>query len=149
MEYEHWEKQHRLHPGRAINRGSFADSVLPVVATGQAEFVSTDHCVFDDREATLRFVPAPGHTMGNMMIDLRGSHDHAVMSGDVIHHPIQCAAPWLSNAADFDREVALATRVKLLEQLADTPSILLAAHFPAPTAGRVISSGAAFRFDFH
>ena len=149
MEYEHWEKQYRLHPGRAINRGSFADSVLPVVATGQAEFVSTDHCVFDDRQATLRFVPAPGHTIGNMMIDLRGSHDHAVMSGDVIHHPIQCAAPWLSNAADFDREAALATRVKLLEQLADTPSILLAAHFPAPTAGRVISSSTAFRFDFH
>jgi glyoxylase-like metal-dependent hydrolase (beta-lactamase superfamily II) len=83
-----------------------------------------------------------------MMIDLRGDHDHAVMSGDVIHHPIQCAAPWLSNAADFDREAALATRVKLLEQLADTPSILLAAHFPAPPAGRAVSSGAAFRFDF-
>jgi glyoxylase-like metal-dependent hydrolase (beta-lactamase superfamily II) len=148
VEYEHWEKQHRSNPAGAINRGSFVDSVLPVVATGQAEFVGTDHCVFDDREATFRFVPAPGHTIGNMMIDLRGGSDHAIMSGDVIHHPIQCAAPWLSNAADFDREAALATRVKLLEQLADTPSILLAAHFPAPTAGRVISSGAAFRFDF-
>jgi glyoxylase-like metal-dependent hydrolase (beta-lactamase superfamily II) len=70
------------------------------------------------------------------------------MSGDVIHHPIQCAAPWLSNAADFDPEVALATRVKLLERLADTPSFLLAAHFPAPTAGKVVSNGTAFRFDF-
>ncbi len=147
-EYEHWDQQHRLNPGRNINRGSFVDSVLPVVATGQAEFVSTDHCVFDDREATLRFVPAPGHTIGNTMIDLKAGHDHAVMSGDVIHHPIQCAAPWLSNAADFDREAALATRLKLLEQLADTPSFLLAAHFPAPTAGKVVSNGTAFRFDF-
>lgn len=147
-EFEHWDRLHRLDPGRAVNRGSFADSVLPVVATGQAEFVSTDHCVFDDRLATFRFVPAPGHTIGNMMIDLRGGHDHAVMSGDVIHHPIQCAAPWLSNAADFDPGAALATRVKLLEQLADTPSILLAAHFPAPTAGRVVTKDSAFRLAF-
>ena len=83
-----------------------------------------------------------------MMIDLRGGHDHAVMSGDVIHHPIQCAAPWLSNAADYDKAAALATRLKLLERLADTPSILLTGHFPASTAGRVISNGSAFRFAF-
>jgi glyoxylase-like metal-dependent hydrolase (beta-lactamase superfamily II) len=147
-EYDHWDRQHRSNPGSMVNRGSFVDSVLPVVATGQAEFVGNDHCVFDDREAALRFVPAPGHTVGNMMIDLSGGSDRAIISGDVIHHPIQCAAPWLSNAADFDREAALATRTKLLEELADTPSILLAAHFPAPTAGRVISCGTAFRFDF-
>ncbi|MEO8317017.1 MAG: MBL fold metallo-hydrolase [Bradyrhizobium sp.] len=147
-EYDHWDQQHRQNPGRLVNRGSFVDSVLPVVATGQAEFVDSDHCVFDDRAATFRFVPAPGHTIGNMMIDLRGGHDHAVVSGDVIHHPIQCAAPWLSNAADFDLEVARSTRVKLLEQLANTPSILLPAHFPGPTAGRVISNGEAFRFAF-
>jgi glyoxylase-like metal-dependent hydrolase (beta-lactamase superfamily II) len=147
-EYDHWDRHHRKNPGRAVNRGSFEDSVLPVVAAGQAEFVDSDHCVFDDHEATFRFVPAPGHTIGNMMIDLRGGHDHAVVSGDVIHHPIQCAAPWLSNAADFDLEMARNTRVKLLEQLADTPSVLLPAHFPAPTAGRVISNGSAFRFAF-
>ena len=82
------------------------------------------------------------------MIHLRGGHDHAVMSGDVIHHPIQCAAPWLSNAADFDPAAALATRIALLEELADTPSFLLTGHFPAPTAGRVISNGEAFRFEF-
>jgi glyoxylase-like metal-dependent hydrolase (beta-lactamase superfamily II) len=147
-EYDHWDQQHRQNPDRLVNRGSFQDSVLPVVAAGQAEFVACDHCVFDDREASFRFVPAPGHTIGNMMIDLRGGHDHAVVSGDVIHHPIQCAAPWLSNAADFDLDVARATRVKLLEQLADTPSILLPAHFPGPTAGRVISNREAFRFAF-
>ena len=92
-EYDHWDRQHRQNPERAVNRRSFVDSVLPVVAAGQAEFVDSDHCVFDDREASFRFVPAPGHTIGNMMIDLRGGHDHAVVSGDVIHHPIQCAAP--------------------------------------------------------
>jgi glyoxylase-like metal-dependent hydrolase (beta-lactamase superfamily II) len=70
------------------------------------------------------------------------------MSGDIIHHPIQCAAPWLSNAADYDKAAAIATRLRLLEQLADTPSVLLTGHFPAPTAGRVFSKGSAFRFAF-
>ncbi len=148
IEYEHWERQHQLKPERPVNHGSFEDSVLPVVAAGQAEFVKSDHCLFDDPAAALRFVPAPGHTIGNMMIDLRGGGDHAVMSGDVIHHPIQCAAPWLANAADFDPAAALATRLGLLRQLADTPSFLLTGHFPAPTAGRVVSHGDAFRFRF-
>ena len=109
-EYEYWEQKHRLEPELPVNQGSFEDSVLPVMAAGQAEFVDTDHCLFDDRRATLRFVPAPGHTIGNMMVDLGGGEDRAVMSGAVIHHPIQCAAPWLANAADFDPAAALATR---------------------------------------
>jgi glyoxylase-like metal-dependent hydrolase (beta-lactamase superfamily II) len=74
MEYEHWGEAARAAPGTRDQPAVHSPTpVLPVVATGQAEFVSTDHCVFDDREATLRFVPAPGHTIGNMMmIDLRG-----------------------------------------------------------------------------
>jgi glyoxylase-like metal-dependent hydrolase (beta-lactamase superfamily II) len=148
MEYDYWERKHRLKPKLAVNHGSFEDSVLPVVAAGQAEFVKSDHCLFDDRKAGLRFVPAPGHTAGNMMIHLSGGQDRAVMSGDVIHHPIQCAAPWLANAADFDPAAALATRVALLQQLADTSIILLSGHFPSPTAGRVVSHSHAFRFRF-
>ena len=147
-EYDHWEQRHQRKPEHPVNHGSFEDSVLPIVAAGQAEFVQSDHCLFDDRQAGVRFVPAPGHTIGNMMIDLSGGQDHAVMSGDVIHHPIQCAAPWLANAADFDPAAAAATRLALLRQLADTPSILLTGHFPAPTAGRVVSHGGAFRFQF-
>jgi len=147
-EYRHWEAAHNAGPKYPVNQGSFEDSVLPVVAAGQAEFVETDHSVFDDRSAAVRFAPAPGHTIGNMMIHLNGGGDHAVMSGDVIHHPIQCAAPWLSNAADFNVDDAVATRVNLLKQLADTSSVLLTGHFPAPTAGRVVSRGEAFRFDF-
>ena len=67
------------NPERAVNRGSFVDSAPPVVAAGQAEFVEqlTTACSTTARPA-FRFVPAPGHTIGNMMIDLRGGHDHAV-----------------------------------------------------------------------
>jgi glyoxylase-like metal-dependent hydrolase (beta-lactamase superfamily II) len=147
-EYGYWEQKHKLNLELPVNHGSFEDSVLPVVASGQAEFVETDHCVFDDHDATVRFAPAPGHTIGNTMIHLDGGQDHAIMSGDVIHHPIQCAAPWLANAADFDPAAALATRVGLLRQIADTSTVLLTGHFPAPTAGRVVSHSHAFRFRF-
>jgi len=147
-EYDHWEHKHKLNPDQPVNHGSFADSVLPVVASGQAEFVATDHCVFDDRDATVRFAAAAGHTIGNTMIHLSGGQDRAIMSGDVIHHPIQCAAPWLANAADFDPAAALATRIDLLQQIADTSTVLLTGHFPAPTAGRVVSHADAFRFRF-
>lgn len=147
-EYAHWDGLHRAKPRQPVNHGSFEDSVLPVVAAGLADLVATDHVLFDDLGASLRFAPAPGHTVGNMQIHLRGDREHAVMSGDVVHHPIQCAAPWLSNAADFDPAQALATRLDLLRALADTPTYLLTGHFPAPTAGRVVSHRDAFRFRF-
>jgi glyoxylase-like metal-dependent hydrolase (beta-lactamase superfamily II) len=147
-EYRHFEAAHNAAPKSPVNHGSFEDSVLPVVAAGLAELVETDHRLFGDRDAALRFAPAPGHTAGNMQIHLNGGGDHAVMSGDVIHHPIQCAAPWLSNAADVDPAAAVATRVALLEELADTPSYLLTGHFPAPTAGRVVRHGETYRFRF-
>jgi hypothetical protein len=69
-EYEHWDRR----TGKIRHAGSIAarSSIGSARRRDQsAEFVSADHCVFDDREATLRFVPAPRHTIGNTMIDLR------------------------------------------------------------------------------
>ena len=90
----------------------------------------------------------PGHSPGHMAVRITSGGHEGVVTGDLIHHPIQCAAPWLSNAADVDPAAAVATRMALLEELADTPSYLLTGHFPAPTAGRVIRHGDAYRFRF-
>ena len=147
-EYDFWKQKHDENPEQSVNHGSFEDSVLPVVACGQADFVETDHCLFDDHKATVRFSAAPGHSIGNMMIHLSDGSDQAIMSGDVIHHPIQCAAPGFANAADYDPIAALKTRIGLLERVADTSTLLLPGHFPGPTAGRVVSHADAFRFEF-
>ena len=45
-------------------------------------------------------------------------------------------------------EMAMATRRRVIEACADTDTLLLAAHFPSPTAARVVSSADGFRFAF-
>jgi glyoxylase-like metal-dependent hydrolase (beta-lactamase superfamily II) len=148
QEFEHYHRLHGENPAAPINRGSFADSVLPVVEAGRAVFVDVGEQVVTELGTDVRLESAPGHTPGNLLIHVCNGHDHAIMSGDVIHHPIQCARPHLSNAADFNGEAALQTRLNLLESCADSAKVLLTGHFAGPTAGHVVSHGSAFRFRF-
>jgi glyoxylase-like metal-dependent hydrolase (beta-lactamase superfamily II) len=98
----------------------------------------------------------PGHTPGNMVIHAQCSHansgghahSHAIFTGDVFHHPAQIQDPTLHINADDDLAVSLKTRRQFIETFADTGTILLAAHFPEPTAGTVVrrDGGTVFRF---
>jgi integrase len=49
--------------------------------------------------------PAPGHTPGHVTIHVKGGGQEAIMSGDIIHHPILLAEPGLQMYADFDAEM--------------------------------------------
>jgi glyoxylase-like metal-dependent hydrolase (beta-lactamase superfamily II) len=70
----------------------------------------------------------------------------AVMSGDLIHSPIQCAEPDWCTAACFDKPLARETRRNFLEACADSGRLVLTAHFPSPSIGRVERRGDAYRF---
>lgn len=148
QEFEHYHRLHGENPAAPINRGSFADSVLPVVEAGRAVFVDSGDQVATELGTNVRLESAPGHTPGNLLVHVCHGQEHAIMSGDVIHHPIQCARPHLSNAADFNGAAALQTRLNLLESCADNSNILLTGHFAGTTAGHVVSHGSAFRFRF-
>lgn len=148
QEFEHYHRLHGENPAAPINRGSFSDSVLPVVEAGRAVFVDAGDQVATELGTNVRLESAPGHTPGNLLVHVCYGHEHAIMSGDVIHHPIQCARPHLSNAADFNGAAALQTRLNLLESCADNSKILLTGHFAGTTAGHVVSHGSAFRFRF-
>jgi hypothetical protein len=47
-----------------------------------------------------------------------------------------------------DVAASLATRRRLLEGCVDTNTLVMAAHFLSPTAGRVVSHGDELRFQF-
>ena len=147
-EYEHWNRLHRAGPEQPVNRGSFADSVLPVMAHGQAELVEMDHVLDQEIGECLRLEGAPGHSPGHVLLHVGQGHDRAVLCGDVIHHPLQLAEPALCCGVDFDPAGSIRSRRALLECVADTSTTLLTAHFPAPTAGHVVRHGDAFRFRF-
>jgi glyoxylase-like metal-dependent hydrolase (beta-lactamase superfamily II) len=139
------------HPQYALTRESYDDSVLPVLSSGQAELIRTGHIVEREIGNGVWFEGFPGHTPGNMVIHAQcggQAQPHAIFTGDVFHHPAQIQDPTIHINADHDLDGALATRRHFVETFADSGTILLAAHFPDPTAGRVVrhDGGAVFQF---
>jgi glyoxylase-like metal-dependent hydrolase (beta-lactamase superfamily II) len=144
-EYKHWETEHRqaLAQGRpAPNHGSFGDSVLPVVDAGQALMVEGGH----DFEAGVRLEPAHGHTPGSCVLQARSAGGHAVFTGDIMHTPVQLIDLSWSSRFCHDPSQAQQVRQALAEQLADTSSWMMAAHFPDPVAGRIVSHAQGLRW---
>ncbi|MBM3343378.1 MAG: MBL fold metallo-hydrolase [Betaproteobacteria bacterium] len=142
-EFEHWQAFQKRGEESPHAR-AFEDSVLPVVASGQSVLVNDDYA-FEDG---LWFEPAPGHTPGNVVIHARSGENRAVFLGDVIHHQFQLMQPAWSTLACTDRELSKKTRTRLIEEYAESGMRLLPGHFPAPTAGKIVRKGDAFRYAF-
>jgi glyoxylase-like metal-dependent hydrolase (beta-lactamase superfamily II) len=123
---------------------AFGDSVLPVVAAGQALLVGDDYALDDG----LWFEPYPGHTPGNVVIHARSGGERGVFVGDVLHHPLQCLKPEWSTRACSDPDGSRQSRTRLIEEHADSGTLIMPAHFPEPTAGWIRRHRAAYRFDF-
>ena len=113
----------------------YEDSVLPIVEAGQAIIVEVTHQIDDG----MWLEPAPGHTPGHVMLNLKSGEETALMSGDVIHHPLQLIRPEWSSRACEDPHLSAVSRTKMLERVADTNTLLCPAHFGSPTMGHVIS----------
>ena len=132
----------------AMHLLSYQDSVLPVVAAGQVDFIHLDRCADHDLAKDLWLEAAPGHTLGSVVLHARNEAGGALFSGDVWHHPLQFAEPSLSIFVEQDVPMGLATRRRLIENCVDTNTLVMAAHFPSPTAGRIVSHGDSLRFQF-
>jgi len=128
----------------AANSIVFRENVLPVMEAGQAVLVELDHEI----EHGIRFEPTVGHTPGHVAVALASNGARAVMSGDLIHSPLQLAFPEWSPRVDWDRALSARTRRGFLERHADSDVIVMTAHFPQPSMGQVLSTGNAFRFRY-
>ena len=142
-EYDHWQGVHNSGVDTPHAR-AFGDSILPVVKTGQALLVGDDYALDDG----LWFEAYPGHTPGNVVIHARSGGQRGVFIGDVLHHPLQCLKPEWSTRACSDPDLSRTTRMRLVEEHAALGTLVLPAHFPAPTAGWIRPHGGAYRFDF-
>lgn len=142
-EYTHWEQIHRQALARgepAPNHGSFADSVLPVMEAGQAELVREDF----EFEEGVYLRPALGHTPGTCCLHAHSQGARGLFSGDILHTPVQLLdLSWSSRFCEDPLQSAQ-TRRRLVESVADTGTVLLAGHFPSPTAGQIVTDGDGF-----
>jgi glyoxylase-like metal-dependent hydrolase (beta-lactamase superfamily II) len=119
-----------------------ADSVVPVIDAGLADFVETDHRITNE----VSLFPAPGHTPGHVSVAISSGGEEAVIVRDVIHHPVQLADPGIGATFDTDRKLAQATQRAFIDDHADRNVLLLGTHFTAPSAGRIVSDETAWRF---
>jgi glyoxylase-like metal-dependent hydrolase (beta-lactamase superfamily II) len=118
------------------------DSVLPVVAANRAEIVTSSHQVSE----LVRFMPTPGHTIDHFSVRTGHKHRDAVITGDMIHSPLQLRYPELGMMSDYDRQQGGQTRRALFNEIADTPTLCCTAHFPEPSVGHIVRAGDAFDF---
>ena len=63
-------------------------------------------------------------------------------------HAIQCREVDWSPGVDWDPKQAAASRRRFLSSVADTDTLLLPIHFPAPTVGLATADGDRFHYRF-
>lgn len=137
-EWEHWSSHPDTDDGDVIG-----DSVRPVIEAGLVDLVESDHKLTDE----IWLEPTPGHTPGHVSVRIRSRGEEAVITGDLIHHPVQCAEiEWVSRF-DVDPERAVQTRRDFLARCADEGTRVFGTHFATPTAGRIVRDGDAYRFE--
>lgn len=117
---------------------------LPIVEAGQALLVDEDYMLDD----TVWLTPTPGHSPCHCCVNIRSRGQRAVVTGDMMHHALQCREPDWSTIFCWDKAQAAASRRSFLASVAETDTLILPVHFPAPTVGRVTAEGSGFRYRF-
>jgi glyoxylase-like metal-dependent hydrolase (beta-lactamase superfamily II) len=119
------------------------DSVLPIIAAKRAQIVASDYALNE----SLRFIPTPGHTIDHFSVLVGRPGQDALITGDMIHSPLQGRYPELGMRADYDSPQAGRTRREVFDRFCDEPTLMCVAHFPSPSVGRVGRWGDGFKFN--
>ena len=138
-ELAHWTERHAKEPQ------SFpwiTDSVLPIVEAKREEIVKSDFAF----NGLVSLVPTPGHSFDHYSVKVGKKGQDAIITGDMVHSPLQMKYPEMGMMADWDSEQAGRSRRSLFGQVCDTSTLVCTAHFPSPSAGRIVRDGDAFRF---
>jgi glyoxylase-like metal-dependent hydrolase (beta-lactamase superfamily II) len=119
------------------------DCVRPIFDAGLVELVETDHRITEE----IWLEPTPGHTAGHVSVRISSRGEEAVITGDIVHHPVQLSEPTWHGVYDADVEQAIATRREFCERYADRPILVLGTHFRTPIAGRLVSGESHWRLE--
>lgn len=118
------------------------DSVLPIIAAKREQIVKSDFAFSE----TVKLMPTPGHTIDHFSVLVGRPGGDALITGDMIHSPLQGKYPDLGMLADYDSTQAAHTRRTVFDRLCDAPTIVCATHFPMPSTGRVRRWGDGYTF---
>jgi len=138
-EYDYWANK----PAGEIadDLAAFDDSVAPIIRDDLAKLVKEDFRI----DENIRLIPTPGHTPGHVSVRIESGGEKTIICGDLFHHPCQIAFPEWSAEEGEAKQQAIASRLKLLNEIADKNILLMAPHFTGPAAGFVKRSGEGYK----
>ncbi|MBB44125.1 MAG: MBL fold metallo-hydrolase [Rhodospirillaceae bacterium] len=139
-EYDFWIKEQK-NSSSPILLGSYEDSVLPIMQSGQGKLVDSNYQI----ETGLNFEPAYGHTPGSIILHVEEGGREAIVCGDVMHHPVQVRYPNWSSAFCEDPILSAKYRWDMLTRFSGTGAIILPAHFLSPFYGPIEKERNGFR----
>jgi glyoxylase-like metal-dependent hydrolase (beta-lactamase superfamily II) len=100
----------------------------------------------DEIVGRVRVVDSAGHTPGHISIEIAGG-DGLLITGDAItNFVISFRYPSWRVPVDLEPDRAIATRMRLLDQLATEKTRIIGSHLPFPGTGFVEREGSGYRF---
>ncbi|MEZ4330798.1 MAG: MBL fold metallo-hydrolase [Myxococcota bacterium] len=141
-EFDHWatEQGESKREDSAVDLGY---SIRPIVEAGLHDLVPSRHMLTDE----VFLEPTPGHTPGHVAVRIESRGQSAVITGDLVHHPVQLAEPHWGSHPDVLPERAVETRRAFVARYGDRPVLVIGTHFSGPTAGRIVKVGSSCRFE--
>ena len=144
-EWEFWtsqqaEKQLPEH-GREMLIGIARKNLLPL--REQLDLIDPEAEIVPG----IRAIAAPGHTPGQMAIDISSQGEHLVYVSDIVLHPLHLAEPTWCAAVDLLPEQTALTRGRILPKLAAEKTLVMAFHFSFPGLGHIVSREAGFKWE--
>jgi glyoxylase-like metal-dependent hydrolase (beta-lactamase superfamily II) len=100
----------------------------PIQVGGMLDLHADDHEVAPG----IHVLHSPGHTPGHRSVLLRDGDETLLLTGDLLHLPIQADHPELPSSHDEDPELGAASRRVLLEQAARGTWEVAVPHFARP-----------------
>ncbi|MGE0853977.1 MAG: MBL fold metallo-hydrolase [Hyphomicrobiaceae bacterium] len=138
-ELEFWTKRHKDDPAACP---WVTDSVLPIVAANRVDIVKS---AFDFNDL-VTLIPTPGHTIDHYSVKVGMTGADAIITGDMIHSPLQARYPEYGMMSDYDSPQAGRSRRELFGRFCDTSTLMCTAHFPSPSTGRFVRWRDSFDF---
>jgi glyoxylase-like metal-dependent hydrolase (beta-lactamase superfamily II) len=136
-EFEHWSA------GTEDENVDLKYSVTPIIEAGLHELVESDHPLTSE----VQLESTPGHTPGHVSVRIDSQGERAVITGDLVHHPVQLAEPTWGSHPDTIPELAVETRRNFVRRYGDQPVLVIGTHFAGPTAGHLVLDGDSCRLD--
>ncbi len=95
----------------------------------------------------IRLLPAPGHRLGHMAVELVSDGGTLLHLADTVLHPIVVEHPGWRTGFDTAQEAIRATRRRLFDRAATSEALVFFSHAPFPGLGRIRKEGSEWRWE--